>query len=200
MVFPAFACCPSVVFCSTAVSKHGLGTAVVLCVQHSNKHVRILLSFFFFFMANFLEFIFFSVSFFLKNQLNEKNARCCCYCSYFMAALCVCVFACLQELVEWLDEKSFLKALFAGHTQLIRRSGDVLGFLCRERSLSGQHLDIIWAAGGGGQDKDRRICVHEVFFCLRSSRFCAWTKTPQDVSYVYVFFREVFVCGVFCFF
>ena len=69
---------------------------------------------------------------------------------------------CLQELVEWLDDNNFVKALFAGHTQLIRRSGDVLGFLCRERALSEQHLDIIWAAGGGGQDKDRRICVHEV--------------------------------------
>lgn len=69
---------------------------------------------------------------------------------------------CLQELVEWLDDNNFVKALFAGHTQLIRRSGDVLGFLCRERALSEKHLDIIWAAGGGGQDKDRRICVHEV--------------------------------------
>lgn len=66
--------------------------------------------------------------------------------------------------MEWLDDNSFVKALFAGHTQLIRRSGDVLGFLCRERALSAQHLDIIWAAGGGGQDKDRRICVHEVTF------------------------------------
>lgn len=72
------------------------------------------------------------------------------------------VFAFFQELVEWLDDNNFVKALFAGHTQLIRRSGDVLGFLCRERALSAQHLDIIWAAGGGGQDKDRRICVHEV--------------------------------------
>ena len=46
--------------------------------------------------------------------------------------------------------------------QLIRRSGDVLRFLCREGALTVGHLDIIWAAGGGGQDKDRRICVHEV--------------------------------------
>ncbi|CAN0516944.1 unnamed protein product, partial [Ectocarpus sp. 12 AP-2014] len=67
-----------------------------------------------------------------------------------------------QELVEWLDDNNFVKALFAGHTQLIRRSGDVVGFLCRERALTAAHVDIIWAAGGGGQDKDRRICVHEV--------------------------------------
>ncbi|CAM9294212.1 unnamed protein product [Scytosiphon promiscuus] len=67
-----------------------------------------------------------------------------------------------KELVEWLDDNSFVKALFAGHTQLIRRSGDVLGFLCRERALTVGHIDTIWAAGGGGQDKDRRICVHEV--------------------------------------
>lgn len=64
--------------------------------------------------------------------------------------------------MKWLESKKFLKALFADHTQLIRRSGDVLGFLCRERALSAEYLDIIWAAGGGGQEKDRRICVHEV--------------------------------------
>ncbi|CAM9236271.1 unnamed protein product, partial [Ectocarpus fasciculatus] len=69
---------------------------------------------------------------------------------------------CARELVEWLDDNNFIKALFAGHTQLIRRSGDVVGFLCRERALTAGHVDIIWAAGGGGQDKDRRICVHEV--------------------------------------
>ncbi|CAM9303716.1 unnamed protein product, partial [Hapterophycus canaliculatus] len=67
-----------------------------------------------------------------------------------------------KELVEWLEDNDFVKALFAGHTQLIRRSGDVLGFLCREKALIGGHIDTIWAAGGGGQDKDRRICVHEV--------------------------------------
>lgn len=72
------------------------------------------------------------------------------------------LLACFQELVEWLDDNNFVKALFAGHTQLIRRSGDVVGFLCRERALTAGHVDIIWAAGGGGQDKDRRICVHEV--------------------------------------
>lgn len=64
--------------------------------------------------------------------------------------------------MEWLDDNKFVQELFAGHTQLIRRSGDILGFLCREKALCAGHLDIIWAAGGGGQDKDRRICVHEV--------------------------------------
>lgn len=72
------------------------------------------------------------------------------------------MFFSLQELVEWLDDNDFVKALFAGHTQLIRRSGDVLGFLCREKALTEKHIDTVWAAGGGGQDKDRRICVHEV--------------------------------------
>lgn len=56
--------------------------------------------------------------------------------------------------------------------QLIRRSGDILRFLCREKALCAQHMDIIWAAGGGGQDKDRRMCVHEVryytlSYCIR---------------------------------
>ena len=63
--------------------------------------------------------------------------------------------------------------------QLIRRSGDVLRFLCREGALSVEHLDIIWAAGGGGQDKDRRICVHEVNTCpfvVFWSLFCIQVK------------------------
>lgn len=37
-----------------------------------------------------------------------------------------------------------------------------MGFLCRQKALSAEHLDMIWAAGGGSLDKDRRICVHEV--------------------------------------
>lgn len=60
----------------------------------------------------------------------------------------------------WLGT-GFGRVLLCVGMQLIRRSGDVLGFLCREKALCAGHLDIIWAAGGGSQDKDRRICVHE---------------------------------------
>ena len=50
-----------------------------------------------------------------------------------------------------------------------------MGFLCRQKALSVEHLDMIWAAGGIGQDKDRRICVHEVGAVERTgtnSLFC----------------------------
>ncbi|CAM9251015.1 unnamed protein product, partial [Choristocarpus tenellus] len=71
-----------------------------------------------------------------------------------------------QGLVEWLDENNFIRMLFSGHTQLIQRSGEILSFLCRQQALSPAHLDIIWEAGGGGLDKDRRMCVHEVLRSL----------------------------------